>query len=255
MLCAVMREEGASTSLTTGFCEITVRVAWEDAPSKQSSYPPEHTCKPTPGAEVDDSRPGVRMETPMLGKQAKIISPQTLRQMLAYARRTRQPERDTVIVWLSVKAGLRACEMARLEWSMVLTDKGKIGDAIDIRNAIAKRGSGRRIPMHPSLRKALADLWRVRTSDIHIVASNRGGPMRPNSIVNWFVAMFDALNLEGCSSHSGRRTFITAAAKNVHRAGGSLRDVQLLAGHQSIETTQRYIDGDTQSQRRLVSLI
>ncbi len=138
---------------------------------------------------------------------------------------------------------------------MVLTDKGKISDAIDIRNAIAKRGSGRRIPMHPDLKEALAKLWRVKHSDTYVVPSNRGGPMRPNSIVNWFVAMFHTLNLEGCSSHSGRRTFITAAAKNVHRAGGSLRDVQLLAGHQSIETTQRYIDGDTQSQRRLVSLI
>jgi integrase/recombinase XerD len=79
--------------------------------------------------------------------------------------------------------------------------------------------------------------------------------MRPNSIVNWFVTMFAELELEGCSSHSGRRTFITTAAKNVYRAGGSLRDVQLLAGHRSIDTTQRYIEGDTQSQRRLVSLL
>jgi hypothetical protein len=31
--------------------------------------------------------------------------------------------------------------------------------------------------------------------------------------------------------------------------------VQLLAGHQSIQTTQRYIDGDTDAQRKLVSLI
>jgi len=37
-------------------------------------------------------------------------------------------------------------------------------------------------------------------------------------------------------------------------AGGSLRDVQLLAGH-AIVTTQRYIDGDSDSQRRLISLI
>lgn len=79
--------------------------------------------------------------------------------------------------------------------------------------------------------------------------------MRPNSIVNWFVVMFAELGIDGCSSHSGRRTFITAAAKNVRRTGGSLRDVQILAGHQSIETTQRYIDGDTSSQRRLVRLI
>ena len=191
----------------------------------------------------------------MLGRQAKIVSPTTLRRMLAYARRTRQPKRDAVIVLLSVKAGLRACEIAGLQWSMVMTDDGKISDVVDIRNAIAKRGSGRRIPMHPSLQRALAELWRVRTSDTHIVASNRGGAMRANSIVNWFVAMFAELKLEGCSSHSGRRTFITAAARNVHRAGGSLRDVQLLAGHQSIDTTQRYIDGDAIAQRKLITLL
>jgi integrase/recombinase XerD len=191
----------------------------------------------------------------MLGKQAKIISPKTLEHMIAYARETRQPKRDVVMVLLSVKAGLRACEIAGLEWSMVTDENGSISDHIDIRSTIAKRGSGRRIPLHPKLRRALVDLWRVRASDTHIVASNRGGCMRANSIVNWFVSMFHALDLRGCSSHSGRRTFITAAARNVHRAGGSLRDVQLLAGHQSIETTQRYIDGDTQSQRRLVSLL
>jgi integrase len=191
----------------------------------------------------------------MLGKQAKVISPETLQRMLTYAAQTRQPKRDAVIVLLSVKAGLRACEIAGLQWPMVMTDNGDINDTIDIRSAIAKKGSGRRIPMHPTLQRALHLLWRDRASDVHIVASNRGGPMRPNSIVNWFVTMFHELDLEGCSSHSGRRTFITAAAKNVYRAGGSLRDVQLLAGHQSIETTQRYIDGDTQSQRRLVSLL
>jgi hypothetical protein len=45
-------------------------------------------------------------EEHMLGRQAKIISPATLRRMLAYARQARQPKRDTVIVLLSVKAGL-----------------------------------------------------------------------------------------------------------------------------------------------------
>jgi integrase len=56
----------------------------------------------------------------MLGKQAKTISQPTLRRMLAYARRTRTPRRDQAIVLLSVKAGLRACEIAALEWPMVL---------------------------------------------------------------------------------------------------------------------------------------
>jgi integrase len=73
--------------------------------------------------------------------------------------------------------------------------------------------------------------------------------------LSYHVAMFEELGIEGCSSHSGRRTFITTAARNVHRVGCSLRDVQLLAGHSSIETTQRYIDVDTQGQPRLVCLL
>jgi integrase/recombinase XerD len=79
--------------------------------------------------------------------------------------------------------------------------------------------------------------------------------MTPMSIVLWFSRAYEALGFEGCSSHSGRRTFITRAARVVHKAGGSLRDVQLLAGHRSIQTTQRYIDGDSDAQRRLISLI
>ena len=79
--------------------------------------------------------------------------------------------------------------------------------------------------------------------------------MTPVSIVCWFRKAFRAVGLEGCSSHSGRRTFITRAARLVHQAGGSLRDVQLLAGHRSLLTTQRYIDGDTDAQRKLISLI
>jgi integrase len=78
---------------------------------------------------------------------------------------------------------------------------------------------------------------------------------QPNSVVNWFVALYQELRFEGCSSHSGRRSFITVAARNIHRSGCSLRDVQLLAGHRSIETTERYIDGDTWAQRRLVAYI
>lgn len=68
--------------------------------------------------------------------------------------------------------------------------------------------------------------------------------MVPTSMALWFTVAYRAIGLDGCSSHSGRRTFITRAARTVHKVGGSLRDVQLLAGHRSIQTTQRCIDGE-----------
>jgi integrase/recombinase XerD len=61
--------------------------------------------------------------------------------------------------------------------------------------------------------------------------------------------------MQGCSSHAGRRTFIPRAARTVSQVGGSLRDVQDLAGHTSLAMTQRYIEGDTEAKRKLVALI
>jgi integrase len=138
---------------------------------------------------------------------------------------------------------------------MVLEPSGAISTAIELRDHAAKKRSGRLIPIHHDLRAALADWRAVSCSDGPVVQSERGCAMTPLSIVVWFARAYRAVGLEGCSSHSGRRTFLTRAARLVHKAGGSLRDVQLLAGHRSIQTTQRYIDGDTAAQRKLVSLI
>jgi integrase/recombinase XerD len=138
---------------------------------------------------------------------------------------------------------------------MVLAPDGTVGHIIELRNHAAKKGSGRSIPMHPEVRQALQSWLLMSDARGHVIKSERGAAMTPNSVVLWFRTAYRKIGLAGCSSHSGRRTFITRAARLVHKAGGSLRDVQLLAGHRSIQTTQRYIDGDSDAQRRLVSLI
>jgi integrase len=190
----------------------------------------------------------------MRGKQAKILSDDNLEDLLLFAEISRHRLRNKVIVLLSAKAGLRAGEIARLTWTMVTDPVGAINTVLELPDHAAKKGSGRVIPLHGDLRAALAT-WRATTHSAGpVIVSERGGPMTPQSIV-WFANAYRVTGLDGCSSHSGRRTFITRAARLVHRAGGSLRDVQLLAGHRSIQTTERYIDGDTDAQRKLVSLI
>ncbi len=184
----------------------------------------------------------------MVGKRAKILSANHVEDLLFFAAQTRHPIRNQVLVLLSVKAGLRAAEIANLTWPMVIDPAGDVGTSLELHDRVAKKGSGRVIPIHSDLRVALVNLDRLApTLDGPVIRSERGGPMSPASIVAWFARAFAAVGLEGCSSHSGRRTFITRAARLVHKAGGSLRDVQLLAGHRSIQTTQRYIDGDTEA--------
>jgi integrase len=191
----------------------------------------------------------------MPGKQAKILSPCQIEDLLFFANTTRNPDRNRVIVLLSVKAGLRAAEISNLTWDMVLDPSGGVTSSLELRDNAAKMGGGRIIPLHRDLRDALSILRSSSSGLGPVVRSTRGEAMIPISIVIWFARAYETLGLDGCSSHSGRRTFITRAARVVHKAGGSLRDVQLLAGHRSIQTTQRYIDGDSDAQRRLVSLI
>jgi integrase len=191
----------------------------------------------------------------MPGRQAKTLSAADLSDLLVFTTCTRHPLRNAVIVLLSAKAGLRAGEIANLTWDMVVDPNGQISGVIELADAAAKKCSGRSIPIHPDLAAALTAWRQVSLSSDYVVASERGGRMRPLSIVVWFNRAFKSIGLKGCSSHSGRRTFVTRAARIVHKAGGSLRDVQLLAGHRSIQTTQRYIDGDSDAQRKLVAMI
>jgi integrase len=191
----------------------------------------------------------------MPGRQAKTLSGADLSDLLVFASCTRHPLRNTVIVLLSAKAGLRAGEIANLTWDMVVDANGRISGLIELHDGAAKKCSGRCIPIHPDLATALEAWRRIAPPCEYVIVSQRGGPMSPLSIVVWFNRAFKNIGLRGCSSHSGRRTFVTRAARIVHKAGGSLRDVQLLAGHRSIQTTQRYIDGDSDAQRKLIAMI
>jgi integrase len=130
-----------------------------------------------------------------------------LADLLAFADCSRYPPCNRVIVLLSTKAGLRAGEIARLTWDMVLDANGQIGTCVELRDHAAKKGSGRLIPMHHDLDDALSAWRQASTGTGHVVRSERGGPMTALSIVVWFKRAYEYVGLDGCSSHLGRRTF------------------------------------------------
>jgi integrase/recombinase XerD len=198
-----------------------------------------------------------------LGKQAKVLSKQQIESLYLSLSLTRDPERNRLIFLLSVKAGLRAKEIAGLTWGMVLDASGELADQIALENLASKGTSGRVIPINKLLKQELQRqlekiLIKSTVQEIRnqrVVQTQRGNETSAQVIVNMFKGWYDRAGLIGCSSHSGRRTFITNAAKKISTVGGSLRDVQWLAGHSSLQTTQRYIDGDSDARRKVVDLV
>jgi integrase/recombinase XerD len=194
----------------------------------------------------------------MLTKQAKILSEQQIQTALAAIKNTTHAIRDTVKILLSVRAGLRAKEIAALTWSMVLDGEGQMAVEMRLPNSASKgRRGGRVVPLHPTLREALGAL-RTERNPIptdHVIYSARGNGVTAESTANWFWELYKRCGWEGCSSHSGRRTFITACARRISAAGGSLRDVQALAGHASLVTTERYICESAEAQRAVVGML
>jgi integrase len=197
-----------------------------------------------------------------LGKQAKVLKDRDVRRLLNWIETSRYPERDKVITLLSFKAGLRAKEISRLTWGMVTGADGEIGDVIALTNSASKgKIGGREIPINGELKEALRNLR--ESVDVDMAAPRRPvvfserclDGMSPAAVADWFYHRYHDLGVEGASSHSGRRTFITMLAKNNVACGGSLRDVQQLAGHSSLATTQRYIEGDAEAKRKAIALL
>ena len=193
-----------------------------------------------------------------LGKQAKILTKAQVEAVLGYIDRKRNRDRNRVIFLLSIRAGLRAKEISRLTWDMVTDSNGQVSDSIHLSNSASKGRSGRVIPMAKYLRQSIQKLSqspsRARQSPF-VVTTERSYSTSSQVIVNLFWIWYRELGFVGCSSHSGRRTFITNAARKISTVGGSLRDVQVLAGHTALQTTQRYIEADAQAQKKVVDIV
>jgi integrase/recombinase XerD len=140
---------------------------------------------------------------------------------------------------------------------MVTDAEGRIGSSIRLPDFASKGRSGRGIPMNRDLRSALMELMSESkpAPANRVIATERGKATTPQVIVNLFSDWYRRVGFQGCSSHSGRRTSMTNAARKISTVGGSLRDVQALAGHANLSTTQRYIDPDAEAQRQVVELV
>lgn len=183
--------------------------------------------------------------------KAKTLTPEQYAGLRGHIQnRSARVERDTVAVSLSFRAGLRVGEIAGMVWDNVLDVHGKLVKPeapFEVPCTIAKKGSGRTVPMH---RELYDDLVRLRLArglamtrgNTPIILGDDGGAVAANTLQRYLGRMYAACGFYGVSSHSGRRTFITGLARIANEHKCSLYDVQDLAGHSDISTTAEYID-------------
>jgi len=195
-----------------------------------------------------------------LTKQSKVLNKTQVASVRSHLKSGRNALRNDTIFLLSVKAGLRAKEIAALKWIHVLNGDGTLNDTLHLPDSASKGRSGREIPIHKEILTNLKTLLQTASKrnfspEDHVIRTERSRSTSAQVIVNFFQSLYTQMGYVGCSSHSGRRTFITECARKISTVGGSLRDVQYLAGHSSLQTTQRYIEGSSESKRKLIGII
>ena len=177
-------------------------------------------------------------------KRAKILSPEDYKKVNRFLEMfDKNPDRSKLILALSMKAGLRATEIASLRWFSVIGANGGISENIELFHDMTKYGTERTLTMHPDIRQLLEKV-KPKNIDLEdtVIKFSIGTKDPADALVTWFRRLFKRVGLIGCSSHSGRRTFITGLARVSGKFNASLREVQVAAGHANIATTEGYIE-------------
>lgn len=187
-------------------------------------------------------------------KQAKTLDERQLQRLLEFVAKTKSAKRNRAILLLTHLAGMRIGECAALRVCDVLASDGSIRKDIDLSAAQTKGNKSRTVLLNQRMQAELAAYMqtvRVRDAKQPLFSTQRSAGFTANSLTQVVNGIYKKAGFDGCTSHSGRRGFIT----NLAEKGVSVRVMMALAGHQNMSTTQRYIDLRPGVLRNAVELI
>ena len=185
---------------------------------------------------------------------AKILTERELKQALNHCARRRHTLRDRTIIYFSFLAGLRVCEIAALTVSDVYDSSGEPRTRFVLHAHQTKGSSARVVHVCQKLIRHLREYWSIAQHheyDGAVFQTQIGSGFSANTMCQLLLNIYAECNLKGCSSHSGRRTFITRLADS----GVAVHVLAALAGHKHIATTQRYITVNDAMLARAVELL
>ncbi len=193
-----------------------------------------------------------------MSKQAKTLTTTELRRVLDYTATRKHNARNRALLMTTHLSGMRVGEVASLRNSDVLDAEGNIRTEIRLSAEQTKGNEARVVFVNDKLRKELELYTRfMDKANINPLVKffysqkKASDGFTANTLTQFFHYLYKRAGVDGASSHSGRRTFIT----NLASKGVGVRVLMSLAGHKNISTTQAYIDVNDDMKRKAVELI
>ena len=191
----------------------------------------------------------------VMSKQAKTLTQQELRKVLDCIATRKHSARNRALLMTTYLSGMRVGEVASLRYSDVVDSEGNIRNEIRLTAEQTKGNEARVVFVNEKLCKELeryTRAYKAADTNLKFFYSQKVGSdgFSANTLTQFFHLLYKKAGVDGASSHSGRRTFIT----NLASKGVSVRVLMSLAGHKNIGTTQAYIDVNDDMKRKAVEL-
>ena len=197
-------------------------------------------------------------------KQARTIDDKELNLLLLYISTRKYAARDRAMVLLTYWSGMRIGEVAAISIKDVVNVDGSVKNEINLTAEQTKGRFARTVVLAEKLRKEIKDylLSRFTAKELTAVAystvynqplfiTQKREGFSANTLTYTMTMLYKHSGLYGCSSHSGRRTFITKLSnKSV-----PLKVLMEMVGHRNLQTTQRYIDVTADMKLAAVELV
>ena len=174
--------------------------------------------------------------------QAKTLTTAEIERLLMHINTRKYAARNRSMMLLTHWAGLRIGEVACLRWSDVTNSDGQIKDEIRLLPDMTKGRHARTVFVSAKLKAELQSYAKEakcvdRSYPFFASQKSIKAGFNANSLAQTFALLYEGAGLEGASSHSGRRTFLTTLANK----GTAIHILKTLAGHRSISTTAAYL--------------
>ena len=188
--------------------------------------------------------------------QARVLTDHEQKRILAVVAQTKHAARNRMAFILSYQAGMRVGEIAGLTVGDVFEIDGRtVRSQIRLSAAITKGGHARVVFTSERLRKELeryrATLGETVKPERPLLQTQKKTKFSANTLCQLMGDLYEQAGLEGATSHSGRRWFISRLA----HSGISAKVIMQLAGHKHLTTTQRYIEVNDDLMRAAVEVL